>query len=229
VLLDGLQSRQPEVQGSAAEGLGGLGSNAAVAVPALIAVLNSTNDRVCLRTLFALHRIQSRPELVVPAIVRLLSNTNRSVRGEVLFCLEKFGSNAKAAAPEVVRCLQDPEPLVRTWAIVSLNGISPETAEAAGVDVQTLLGQLGSGDKTNRFARIFALRYLKPKAELAIPALAKCLQDTNAEIRYFAAGVLAVFGTNAVPTLQKALQDQDADVRGRATNALQEIFSPRFD
>jgi HEAT repeat protein len=71
-----------------------------------------------------------------------------------------------------------------------------------------------------------ALGKLGMEPGLSVPALARCLQDTNYMVRYNAAQALAVFRMSAslaVPDLLNALNDGNPVVRNQATNALRRI------
>jgi HEAT repeat protein len=90
--------------------------------------------------------------------------------------------------------------------------------------VPVLIGSLD--DPTVAQPAITALGRLRLEPELSVPALTRCLQDTNYAVRCNVAYALGEFETNAslaVPDLVKALTDSDWHVRQAATNALDKI------
>lgn len=75
-------------------------TNAAAAVPALVASLNRTNGtRWAAWTIHALGRIHSRPELCVPALQEQLTRSNPFPSRVVFQALSEFETNAQPAWP----------------------------------------------------------------------------------------------------------------------------------
>jgi hypothetical protein len=81
-------------------------TNAAAAVPVLIAGLTQTNRQVwAAPTVHALGRIRSQPELTIPALLQQLQRTNQVSPDYIFNAVAQFGPDAKAAWPELVACL----------------------------------------------------------------------------------------------------------------------------
>ena len=114
-----------------------LGTNAAAAVPNLIAALEITtnvNDTMIRANAFqALRSIHSRPELCVPALAAILRSPDPLMRQMALSALVGFGSAAKPAWAEILDCLGDPDRWTRETAANLLKKIDAEAAAKAGV------------------------------------------------------------------------------------------------
>ncbi len=83
----------------------GLGTNAEPAVPLLLAGLTSTNRAVVEQALYALVRIQSRPDLCVPAAIKMLESDDPNNCYQSLILLGVFGEQARPAVPEILRLI----------------------------------------------------------------------------------------------------------------------------
>jgi hypothetical protein len=114
-----------------------LGTNAAAAIPNLIAALEvSTNVNDFMIRSFACHtlsRIHSHPEVCIPALLPLLRSPDPTERQMGLLDVAPFGSGAKLAWGELTNCLSDPYPLSREIAAKLLKEIDPAGASKAGV------------------------------------------------------------------------------------------------
>jgi HEAT repeat protein len=109
------------------------GTNAAPAIPLLIAALDSTNSGIQLRALLALYRLHLEPEKCVPALILFLESTNHSFRYENVAALRAFGKKAKPAVPALIRRLDDSEEMVRRETTNALRDIDPEAAVKFGI------------------------------------------------------------------------------------------------
>ena len=95
----------------AVEACAGLGRDAQVMIPDLVAVLRSNAYfNVRSRAAYALGEIGGAPEEVVPALVQSLSNR---ADGNVLIALGNFGADAGRAVPAIVALLDGLEPSVQ--------------------------------------------------------------------------------------------------------------------
>jgi HEAT repeat protein len=114
-----------------------LGTNAAAAVPNLIAALqattNASSTMIRSHACQALRNIHSRPDLCVPALAPMLRSPNQHDRIQGLFALAGFGSSAKPARAETTNRLADPNPWVRDAATNLLRQIDADAAVKAAV------------------------------------------------------------------------------------------------
>jgi HEAT repeat protein len=76
-----------------------LKSGAEPAIPALLQMLENTNNPVRSWASSALWQIHRQPSLVIPALTKSLADTNQFVRFESARALGIFGPEAKAALP----------------------------------------------------------------------------------------------------------------------------------
>jgi HEAT repeat protein len=114
--------------------IGQCGTNAAAAVPILLAGLEPTNRpfiQMC--ACDAVGRIHSRPDTCVPALVPLLNSRNVNLRATAFRALGRFGDAAKPASSALNECLYDPEEWVRREATNLLRQIEAAAAAKAGV------------------------------------------------------------------------------------------------
>jgi HEAT repeat protein len=115
--------------------LGQCGTNAAAAIPSLLAGLEPTNGpfiQMC--ACEAVGMIHSRPEVCVPALVPLLKSRDVNLRATAFIALGRFGSAAKPAWSELNECLHDQEAWVRRNATNLLRQIDAEAAPKSGVN-----------------------------------------------------------------------------------------------
>ena len=90
-------------------------------------------------------------------------------------------------------------------------------------NLQTLLNQLGSGEKAER---INAATRLKEMGLIAIPSLLEILKDNEVSVRLSAISILRKIGfkpVTVVSALQERLEDPDNTVRFQAIWALIEL------
>lgn len=111
-----------------------LGSNAAVAAPALAQVLASTNIMLRGYAAWALASVQGPPEVVVPALRAVVGDKNEWVRRSAALGLGNLGPAAKIAWADLLPLLNDPEWGVRHWTTNALRQIDPEAARQFGVN-----------------------------------------------------------------------------------------------
>lgn len=109
------------------------GTNAAPALPVLVAALKSTNIDVQIPTLESIGLFHLQPEICVPAIVPFLQSSNLQLRLGAMESLKKFGQSAKQAGPAVAACLKDADEQVRDEARIALPAINPDTATKLGL------------------------------------------------------------------------------------------------
>ncbi|MDB6068278.1 MAG: repeat-containing protein [Pedosphaera sp.] len=112
--------------------IGGVGSEARKALPALIRGVSDTNLDKCMFSVFALEQIHADPQLMVPALINCLTNRNGSIRSLVAATLGRMGPEARPAIPALVGLLTDGSPEVRKAAGIALKQIEPKAAAKAG-------------------------------------------------------------------------------------------------
>ena len=113
------------------------GTNAAEAIPNLIAVLgittNLNNSIAQMHACEALGSIHSRPEVCVPALVPLLKSSDVGLRQMAVFALTRFGRAARPAWAGLTERLQDSDPWTREAAAKLLKQIDPDAAAKVGL------------------------------------------------------------------------------------------------
>ena len=106
-----------------------LGTNAAPAIPTVVAFIQSTNEvRLRVRAIGFLGGVASNPDVSVPALQRALKDP--LTRGVAVNALGRFRSAASNATDAVVACLKDTDPKVQVIALAALRAINPEKAKA---------------------------------------------------------------------------------------------------
>jgi hypothetical protein len=131
---------------------------------------------------------------------------------------EHLGTRARAAIPELVRLMNLPD--------------APETAVAASDALMfvgtsdalpPLLGPLTNRQHLAHRSAVFAVRRLGTNAVPAVPALVRCLQETNGDVARLAAASLAALQAQpdlVVPALAAHLRDANPRMRKSAALAL---------
>jgi HEAT repeat protein len=243
-LIQVLQDPEKEVRQAAISALGGVGAEAAAAVPDLVALLPQDGPR----GLHVVRPLGAIGPAAVPALIQALRGRDADVRSRAAQVLGLIGPEAQAAAPTLVEVLRDPEARVRVRAAEALWQIAQDPAGVAllpavlggedGVlrrDAARCLGQMGPAARPAVPALVEALRdaddvtrvlvaevlgRIGPGAAAAVPALAEALREPDDPISRTAAGALEQIGPVSVPALLGALHDQDSGVRVRAARAL---------
>lgn len=125
VLTKALAAKSPEVRLRAAYALGELEADAQSAVPALLALVQNSDESDIVRThaIWALGRIGKEPALVVPVLISLLKSPNDALRKSAAFAVGGFRQDAKNAIHSLESLLDDKDRLVRHWAAQSLKQI----------------------------------------------------------------------------------------------------------
>jgi hypothetical protein len=123
-LIDGLGY---ETANGAMLAFGVLGTNAAPAIPELVALMKGTTNRAtAVRAIAALSGLGPR---ALPHILSALSNTNQAGRATIphfiVMMAVDLGTNA--CLPALRAALQDPDPAVRTHASRALHTLDPQS------------------------------------------------------------------------------------------------------
>ena len=131
-LMEIYESRISDVsQAAAAEVLGYIGRDAAVAVPMLLRGTSNAPARVRAASVQALGEIRASPELVVPGLVTSMSDPDLYVRIAAIDAITKFGDAAKSAVPALVQALGDPNETINASAEIALKIIDRDALEKA--------------------------------------------------------------------------------------------------
>jgi HEAT repeat protein len=198
-LIQALRYNDFEVQTSAAQALGALGTEG---INELIFALKDKDRDVRLGIIEALSVI--RDQRAVPPLIELLNDTSSEVRWETAIALGEIGG------PDVTsplkNALRDPDKYVRYGAASALakigwNPVTDEEKAFYSVGMQEWPG-------------------VKDCGPAAISALSLVLQDQDSSVRIQAIEILGLIGDKkAIPALMQSLRDENADVRWKTVLA----------
>lgn len=130
-LIPLLQSRDPQVQTSAAHSLSLIGPDAESAVPALLPLLEERNDGLAiLESMLALGHIHKQPELVLPRLVEFLNEPKKdwNYAGPALEAIGWYQAEAKHLVPLIEPFMDDPSSNIRDSALNALNRIDMDAS-----------------------------------------------------------------------------------------------------
>jgi HEAT repeat protein len=161
-----------------------------------------------------------KAEAAVPALTNLLyapKNDPGAIRaGRSLANIPQYGVPILAAA------LTNKEPYIRYRAADSLAQVGTNARPVTSLLIQAL----DDNDWQVSLVASWSLRTLHPDADLAVPALTKCLEATNPVCRLCAAHVLGSLrheALPAVPSLITALGDTNENAQRVIVDALEDI------
>ena len=190
-------------------------SSAAMIIPQIIPLLESTNRIARFSAGIALSGFGSNAAPAVPVIEKLLRNDPEKIRDIMLTILEKCGSKGKAAIPTLKNCLSSTNghlamPCARTlWAmdpsyadLVRSVATKFSTEEDAGIRVESavllwridmdpapvvpiLIALLNENDHPFDYRAILLLKRIGTGASNAIPALTEHLNRTKRKEEFF--------------------------------------------
>ncbi len=134
-----------------------------------------------------------------------------------------LGADAQQTVSALIDlCGQNISPTSQRATMRALFAVGPGARKAIP---SFLLGAASSDPQMRQFA-VVSLSRFHTDQRLVVPALTRCLGDTNIFVRADAALGLGGFGMDAqqaVPALVQALNDQNGQVRRAATEALKQI------
>jgi hypothetical protein len=198
-LIQSLRYNDFEVQTSAAQALGSLGTEG---INELILALKDKDRDVRLGIIEALSVI--RDQRAVPPLIELLNDKSSEVRWETAIALGEIGG------PEITsplkNALRDPDKYVRYGAASALTkiGWNPVSDE----------------EKAFFYVGMQEWQAVKDCGPAAISALSLVLQDQDSSVRIQAIGILGSIGDKkAIPALMQSLRDENADVRWKTVLA----------
>ncbi|MDQ7780410.1 MAG: HEAT repeat domain-containing protein [Planctomycetota bacterium] len=160
----------------------------------------------------------------VPALLEALSRIEYLENKLPWVLRDTICAIGPSAIAPVLRALKDAKPEMRNAAAYVIVYFGPEAREAVA-DLTALLE-----DKVARCYAVHALGAIRDQAAAAVPALVKCLDDSDASFRAAVAGALGSVGPKAeaaLAPLLKTLGDSKANVRAAAAGALGAIKSAR--
>nr|NCR13969.1 TIR domain-containing protein [Microcystis aeruginosa SX13-11] len=211
-----LEDSDYEVRWNAAEALGNIGSETAIA--GLLKALEHSDYAVRRNAAEALGNIGS--ETAIPGLLKALEDSDSDVRWNAAEALGNIGSETAIAG--LLKALEDSDSDVRWNAAEALGKIGSETA------IPGLLKALEHSDYAVRRNAAFALGNIG--SETAIAGLLKALEDSDSDVREKAAEALGNIGTETAMTeLIKCLKNpafvtlNNGDTLSEARKALDTI------
>ena len=211
-LVEAFEYGNSDVQRSAVEVLGTLGSEAAI--PVLLAILEDEDYWVREKAAKALGNLGS--EAAIPGLLATLEHKYSWVRGNAVEALGNLGS--EAVIPDLLATLEDEGYWVRRNAAKALGKLGSEAA------IPGLLAALKDDDFGVRRNAAEALGNLD--SEATIPGLLAILEHKDFGVRRNAAEVLGKLGSEAaIPDLLATLEDEEYWVREKAAEALGNLGS----
>lgn len=217
------ESREITLAETAAEALGGLGAEAAPAVPDLVRAMKDPRLAVRVKAVRALGQIGVEARDAVAPLIDLFANPrlDRAVHNSALGALSKIG---EPAGPPLVEALDHRQASTRRSAALALAIVRPIPSTAVG----SLALRLEDEEGGVRMAAALALGELGAAAERAVPDLAAALTAPQQPdpIRKEAAEALAKVGSKGESTLVQALRNAHAAIRREAANGLGKLRTP---
>ncbi len=102
------------------------GTNAAIALPAVIQCLKAADTEVAADAAVALGLVGRGHAEALEALTNAISDPRPPVRLNAVQALQYFGADGRAAVPALLSALRDTDPLLRAQAIAALGEIAPE-------------------------------------------------------------------------------------------------------
>lgn len=195
---------------------------AAVALPYLVKVFQSTDSHGKWYAASALGAIHQEPEVCVPLLISGLTDPTASVRESCVQSLGAFGESASLHAGKLADAYDHVDALTR-GSICSTLGYF---RSATPICVPVLVRATSDPAESVRVAAVVSLGNLGGLPDQAVPALSRGAADASAIVRQMAVQSLGMFGaraTEALPVLEAACFDPDGMVRIIATNALRRV------
>lgn len=215
-LIEGLNDKHSEVQFAVIEALKDLGSEAALAIPALIEFAETGNREGRLTALETIVWIGPPPPDTIAPLIASLADEDDGIRGAARQALRRGGT---PVVPLLIECLDDSDPMVREgigWVLGEIWPVTQETMPA----LQRLLDDDQPADRASAASALGTI------GETAIPTLIQSLQSRYPDVRQLGAKQLGRIGfpaEEAIPALIQCLEDREGIVRGEAAFALSQM------
>ena len=214
-LIERLKLEDPMSRSQAAKELGRLGSNADVAIPALVSLLGDTSPITTpdyyytnVRSDASTALVQIGPAAVPAVIAALHGSPNPEIRVGAALALVDFSPKAKAALPAFGKALNDANDEVRRFAT---QGMALFGKQAGGqMDELSKLLHTDSSEWVRAQAAI-VFRFVDPDGTRSVRELIHALSDKSPNVRGLAAVTLGELGPKArgaVPALVARLDDR---------------------
>ncbi len=202
----------------AIDALKNIGSDAKAAVPTLMLLLKSNDEKTYYRTRDALCAIDCIA--VLPSLLLDLNHSDEDRRWLAADAIGVFGTQAKEATSSLIVALRDTSPLVRQSAASALAQVAPDSKRAT----LALISATADDDPEVRDAAVLGLGGLRTIE--AMDALVQRLESDNEDVRSQAViGLIQI--TPAVPqtaiVLKRTLRRGTAVARAAAVDALSDL------
>lgn len=209
----------------AAECIGIIGKDAAIAVPVLMRSLNDRSETLRRKTISALGRIGQAAQLAIPSLLENMAyDESPAVRDAAETALASIGS---PAVPALTHLLDDQDAELRERAARGL-GQMKTLAQPAANPLRKLLKD---ENPEVRLAAAKALWQITARAEESLPVFVETLTSSDRQLRMQAFRILTTeLGAAAVPArapLTELLKHPEAYVRQTAEKALERIPAAR--
>ncbi|MBW3597300.1 MAG: HEAT repeat domain-containing protein [Planctomycetes bacterium] len=169
-----------------------IGPDAAEAVPALTAVLESTDDPAVRREVqFALAAIGPAAEAAAPELVNSLSAENDQVKYSAIYALGSMGEQGRAGYNELLNNLNSEDTFLQIASIWAMARIDPGQPAVAEIGVPILIESLQSDREVIRVEAASTLGELGAYAKAALPALKQALNDKSQRVQEAAKKAIA--------------------------------------
>jgi HEAT repeat protein len=169
------QARIARQRADALRSIGDFGSEAASALPELVAGLQDRDVNVKVAAAWAISQVSpSTNEATIQALGQALSDADPRVRSLAAVALRHIGPKAAETVPLLIAALDDPVAFVRAPAADALGAIGPAARDAVG----PLSKRLTVKDEQVFVLRsiAYALGNIGPDARSALPALEQALK-----------------------------------------------------
>ncbi len=203
--------------------IGQLGPEAKDAVPALIKLLDSSDDPIRREVMLALGSIGPGANAAVDKLLAMLQNQQAKLRPGAAYALARIG--AVQAVPTLKQTVKETGDrllaMSSAWALVTLE---PQNAEFVAIALPQLISGLTHELALVRTEAANALGRIGPRADAAVPALVKAARDPDPTVRLAAIGALGEMGPvaakDAAPVLSVLIDHTDPDLRRSAADAV---------
>jgi HEAT repeat protein len=230
-----LTNSRPATRVLAARALGGVGHNAAGAIPTLLVRTSDRDDSLRASSLTALGAVAGSTDapLVAPKLLEALNDRETQIRSAAASGLGKLGTKSDQSIASLVAAFRDPEPLLNSAAMTALMNIGAPAAPAVSA---LLRGE--DGDIRNRALQTLgALAFHGPLAaeesaehvhERALDSravLVMSLGSADERIRAGASQLLQGLGTDVLSDLTVALRNPSPVARREIMKILTRLGS----
>ena len=169
-----------------------MGPDAAEAVPALVKVLESSDDPAVRREVqFALAAIGPAAGTAVPELVKSLSAENEAVRYSAIYALGSLREQGRPAYNELLNNLSSEDEFLQIASVWAMARIDPGQPEVAETGVPILVKAMQSDREMMRIEAASTLGELGEAAKAGLPALKQALNDKDQRVQEAAKKAIA--------------------------------------